>query len=130
MLSYRLGTVNDFHWGFKPVFRYSKRRNRHKEITIFCVFLFFCFLFSIFNYLKDFSKKSWITALARSMKNIRGLNQLSAAANPTTYRYKVYCKILKISAHAYNKISGWNMRLFLYALIFSGTYASVFDMRL
>ena len=24
MLSYRLGTVNDFHWGFKPVFRYSK----------------------------------------------------------------------------------------------------------
>ena len=24
MLSYRLGTVNDFHWVFKPVFRYSK----------------------------------------------------------------------------------------------------------
>jgi len=24
MLSYRLGTVNDFHWEFKPVFRYSK----------------------------------------------------------------------------------------------------------
>ena len=24
MLSYRLGTVNDFHWGFKPVFCYSK----------------------------------------------------------------------------------------------------------
>ena len=24
MLCYRLGTVNDFHWGFKPVFRYSK----------------------------------------------------------------------------------------------------------
>ena len=22
MLSYRLGTVKDFHWGFKPVFRY------------------------------------------------------------------------------------------------------------
>ena len=24
MLSYRLGTVNDFHWGFKPVLSYSK----------------------------------------------------------------------------------------------------------
>ena len=24
MLSYRLGTVNDFHWRFKPVFHYSK----------------------------------------------------------------------------------------------------------
>ena len=24
MLSYRLGTVNDFHWGLKPVLSYSK----------------------------------------------------------------------------------------------------------
>ena len=24
MLCYRLGTVNDFHWGFKPVLRHSK----------------------------------------------------------------------------------------------------------
>jgi len=24
MLSYRLGTVNDFHWGFKPALSYSK----------------------------------------------------------------------------------------------------------
>jgi len=24
MLSYRLGTVNDFHWGFNPVLSYSK----------------------------------------------------------------------------------------------------------
>ena len=24
MFSYRLGMVNDFHWGFKPVFSYSK----------------------------------------------------------------------------------------------------------
>jgi len=23
-VSYRLGTVNDFHWGFKPVLSYSK----------------------------------------------------------------------------------------------------------
>jgi len=25
MLNYRLGTVNDFHWEFKPVLSYSKR---------------------------------------------------------------------------------------------------------
>ena len=37
--------------------RSKQGRNRHKEITIFCVFRFFCFLFSIFNYLKDFSRK-------------------------------------------------------------------------
>jgi len=24
MLNYRFGTVNEKHWGFKPVFRYSK----------------------------------------------------------------------------------------------------------
>jgi len=24
MLSYLIGTANDFYWGFKPVFRYSK----------------------------------------------------------------------------------------------------------
>jgi len=24
MLSYRLGTVNDFHWEFKPILSYSK----------------------------------------------------------------------------------------------------------
>ena len=24
MLSYRLGTINDFHWEFKPVLSYSK----------------------------------------------------------------------------------------------------------
>ena len=61
--------------------RSKQGRNRHKEITIFCVFRFFCFLFSIFNYLKDFSRKCWITAIIRSMKIIGGLNQFSAAAN-------------------------------------------------
>ena len=29
--------------------RSKQARNRHKEITIFCVFRFFCFLFSIFE---------------------------------------------------------------------------------
>jgi len=50
--------------------RGKQGRNRHKEITIFCVFRFYCFLFSIFNYLKDFSRKCLITALVRSMKII------------------------------------------------------------
>jgi len=27
MLSYRLGTVNDFHWGFQPVLSHSKPQN-------------------------------------------------------------------------------------------------------
>ena len=31
MLSYRLGTANDFHWGFKPVFRYSTFIGEEKE---------------------------------------------------------------------------------------------------
>jgi len=50
--------------------RSKQGRNRHKEITIFCVSRFFCFLFSIFNYLKDFSRKCWITALVRSISAI------------------------------------------------------------
>jgi len=32
MLSYRLGTVNDFHWDFKPVLSYSKP---HSPSTFF-----------------------------------------------------------------------------------------------
>jgi len=32
MLSYRLGTVNDFHWEFKPVLSYSKP---HTFLTFF-----------------------------------------------------------------------------------------------
>jgi len=32
MLSNRLGTVNDFHWGFKPVLSYSKP---HTVFTFF-----------------------------------------------------------------------------------------------
>jgi len=32
MLSYRLGTVNDFHWGLKSVFSYSKS---HTLLTFF-----------------------------------------------------------------------------------------------
>jgi len=60
-----------------------QRRNRHWEITIFVFFGFFWVFFSIFNYLKDFFKKSRITARVRSMKNIVGLNQFYAATNLT-----------------------------------------------
>jgi len=35
MLSYRLGTVNDFHWEFKPVLSYSKPHTRKKEKNAF-----------------------------------------------------------------------------------------------
>jgi len=65
--------------------RSKQGRNRHKEKTIICVFRFFCFLFSIFNYLKDFSRKCWITALVRSMKIIGGLNQFFCCSKPHTF---------------------------------------------
>jgi len=32
MLSYRLGTVNDFHWEFKPVLSYSKTHTFSRQI--------------------------------------------------------------------------------------------------
>ena len=40
MLRYRLGTIKDFHWGFKPVLSYSKPHTfsaffwRRKEINV------------------------------------------------------------------------------------------------
>jgi len=44
--------------------------------TIFCVFRIFFFLFFfIDNFLNEFSKKCWVTALVRSMTFIGGLNQ-------------------------------------------------------
>ena len=76
--------------------RSKQGRNRHKEITIFCVFRFFCFLFSIFNYWKDFSRKCWITALVRSMKIVGRLNQFSAAANLTLSQHFLEKKNKKI----------------------------------
>jgi len=68
--------------------RTKNTQNITKQVyTIFCVFRIFHFFISIFNYLKDFSKKCWITALVRSMKNLRGLNQISAAANLTLIQH-------------------------------------------
>ena len=48
MLSYRLGTVIDFHWGFKPVFRYSKptliqhlleKKKKNNFVLTLCTYL-------------------------------------------------------------------------------------------
>ena len=32
MLNYRLGTVNDFHWKFKPVLSYSKFKKPQRQV--------------------------------------------------------------------------------------------------
>jgi len=67
---------------------------RHKEITIFCVFRFFCFLFSIFNYLKDFSRKCWITIpyfLLKSWKHFEF----------TTYIYTCFQRSDKYKSNTY-----------------------------
>jgi len=62
MLSYRLGTVNDFHWGFKPVLSYSKPHTfstllyshpLYKSITLNCIACFDHFVLLVcdhFNY--------------------------------------------------------------------------------
>jgi len=95
--------------------RSKQRRNRHREITIFCVFRFFWFLLSIFNYLKDFSRKCWITALVRSMKNIGGLNQFSAAANLTHSQHFLEKKKIKNIVHSFSRciFKKNEMRLFV-----------------
>jgi len=38
MLSYRLGTVNDFHWEFKPVLSYSKPHKNQNPKTFKNIF--------------------------------------------------------------------------------------------
>jgi len=57
--------------------------NRHLENIYFCVFrIFIFFIFFFIDYfLKEFSKKCWVTALVRSMIFIGGLNQFKAIAN-------------------------------------------------
>jgi len=64
----------------------------------FCVFRIVqvFFLFLMFNYLNDFSKKNAFTALVRSMKNIGGFNHLSAAANLTRSRHFLEKKTMSI----------------------------------
>ena len=48
MLNYRLGTVNEKHWGFKPVFRCSKPHTYstfiEEENEIYSYILFLCHL--------------------------------------------------------------------------------------
>jgi len=58
----------------KNVERQDATYNQHN--TMFCVFRIF--LSFIYNFLNDFSKKCWVTALVRSMNFIGGLNQFLA----------------------------------------------------
>jgi len=63
MLSYRLGTVNDFHWEFKPVLSYSKpytfstflgeEKERKNEFNLsnHMTYLKYRYLFFLQNYL-------------------------------------------------------------------------------
>ena len=59
-------------------------RNRRLEKLYFGVFRnFFYIFFFIDNFLNEFSKKCWVTALERSMTFIGSLNQFLAIANLT-----------------------------------------------
>jgi len=74
----------------------NKHKGRHKNsysimtqqtfrkhiFLCFSDFSFFIFFF-IDNFIKEFSKKCWVTALVRSMTFIGGLNQFNAIANLT-----------------------------------------------
>jgi len=63
----------------------SPWRNRDLETTIFLCFSDFSFyiFFVIYNFLNEFSKKCWVTALVRSMTFVGILNQFSAIAPHT-----------------------------------------------
>jgi len=74
----------------------NQHKGRHKNSynimtqQTFRKHIFLCFSdFSVFyflfidNFLKEFSKKCWVTALVRSTTFIGGLNQFSAIANLT-----------------------------------------------
>jgi len=61
---------------------------------LFCVLCFF----SIFNYLKHFSKTCCITALVRSMKNIGGLTSFSL--QQTSHCLKIFWRIKGKNVHS------------------------------
>jgi len=57
--------------------RTTTYHNRHLEKLYFCdfrIFIFFIFFF-IYNFLNEFSKKYWVTALVRLMTFVGILNQ-------------------------------------------------------
>jgi len=72
---------------------------------IFLCFSDFFIFFFIDNFLKEFSKKCWVTALVRSMTFIGGLNQFKAIAKLTLSQHflekkKERKKAFKISNQA------------------------------
>ena len=78
---------------YKQTHRTAHKHAEHQDVTdiqktnVF-VFRIVLFLFIIYDFINDFSKKRWVTALVRSMTFIGGLNQFSAIANwwkPHTY---------------------------------------------
>jgi len=80
---------------------YTKTQQTLRNNYFLCFSDFSVFLFSIFNYLKDLSKKCYITALVWSMKNIGGLNQFSAAPNLTLSQHFLEKKKKKLSIHSF-----------------------------
>jgi len=84
---------------------YTKTQQTLRNTYFLCFSDFSVLLFSIFNYLKDFSKKCWITALVRSMKNIGGLNQFFAAANLTPSQHFLDKNQKKCPFTLFNKVN-------------------------
>jgi len=92
-------------WQNGPYKTHRTSKNTKYTKNFFFVFYRFLwiFLFSIFNYLQDFSKKCWITALARSMKNIGGLNHFSL--QKTSHFLNIFWrrKRKKMSIHSFKQ---------------------------
>jgi len=81
-------------------------RNWHLDnyIFVFFGFFFFSFLF-IDNFLNEFSKKCWVTALVRSMTFIGSLNQFKAIANLTLSQHFLEEKLSNIVSHFQDEVS-------------------------
>jgi len=63
----------------------SAKHAEHENVTdiqnelFFCVFLIFLFKFCIYDFLNDFAKKYWLTALVRSMNFIKTPDNVKAS---------------------------------------------------
>jgi len=64
----------------KPTHRTTQKHVEHYDVTdrkklFVCVFRIFIFLIFFYNFLNEFSKKCWVTALVRSITFIGSLNK-------------------------------------------------------
>jgi len=82
---------------------YTKTQQTLRNNFFLCVFSDFSDFFFNFQLLKGLLQKCWITVLVRSMKNIEGLNQLSAAANLTLSQHFLEKKRKKCPFTLFNK---------------------------